>query len=153
MITNKASPHRLTAIAMGVTGVLVLASLALVFFRGTPPPLDEATPAGVVQRYVTAVLDGQKDAASKHLTPKAQRDCDEYAGPMAPGTRVTLLSTIEQTDTATVRVSITDAGDPFWGSGGYSLDEAFELTLVEDGWLISFVPWQLQSCTLQEETP
>lgn len=153
MTTNKASTHRLTAIALGVIGVLVLASLVLVFSRGMPPPIDEATPTGVVQRYVTAVLDGQKDAASKHLTPQAQRDCDEYAGPVAPGTRVTLLSAVEHTDTATVRVSITDAEDPFWGSGGYSLDEAFGLSRVDDAWLISFVPWQLQSCTLQEETP
>lgn len=155
MTTNKASPHRLTAILLGVVGVLVLASLVLVFSRGTPPPIDEATPAGVVQRYVTAALDGQRDAASQYLTPKAQGECDQYAGPIAPGTRVTLLSTIEHAKAATVRVSVSviDARDPFGGPDGYSGDEAFELSRVDGAWLISFVPWQLHACTLQEYTP
>ncbi len=155
MTTNKASPHRLTAILLGVVGVLVLASLVLVFSRGTPPPIDGATPAGAVQRYVTAALDGQKDAAAKYLTPKAQGECDEYAGPIAQGTRVTLLSTIEHAQAATVMVSVSvaDARDPFGGLNGYSGDEAFELSRVDGVWLISFVPWQLHACTLQEYTP
>lgn len=55
MNASASKPDRtLIVIASGIA-FLVIVALANVFSRGEPRDLDEATPAGVVQRYSTAV--------------------------------------------------------------------------------------------------
>lgn len=86
----------LLAIIAAVT-LLVVIALAVVFTRGEPEVLDEATPPGVVQRYSTAVIDGDTATANSYLTQVARSSCSGYreSGPLPA--RVVLISTTERT--------------------------------------------------------
>jgi hypothetical protein len=131
-----------------VIAALVLLSLVVVLTRGAPKPLDAATPAGVVQGYVTAVIGGDEAAAAAYLDPGQDFSCEEFDA-VAPerNVRVALVSTTERETTADVVVSIshTNVGGPF-GSAEYASEESFDLRLVEGKWLISDAPWPLVVC-------
>lgn len=138
-----------------VIGALVLASVVVVLTQGTPKPLDAATPAGVVQGYVTAVVGGDETAAASFLDPGANQRCDgfETVGPER-NIRVALVSTTQRETSADVVVSIsyTNVGGPF-SSTEYSSEESFDLIRVGDKWLISTVPWPLLTCPGKEIRP
>ncbi|NUT71568.1 hypothetical protein [Pseudarthrobacter sp. C4D7] len=141
-------PDRILLALVGVVAVLVVVALAVVFTRGGPAPLDEASPAGVVQRYSAALLDGDTATAASYLTEGAKNRCrGAYANDPVPA-RVVLVSTTERTDTATVRVSIvrSSQGGPF-GPSEYETEEAFSLLKVDGKWLIDQPPYPLVDCT------
>lgn len=66
-------PDRILIVILSIIAVLVAVALAAVFFRGQPELLDEGTPAGVVQRYAAAVLDGDEAAAAGYLAERSGR--------------------------------------------------------------------------------
>ena len=108
-------PDRILLALVGVVVVLVVVALAVVFTRGGPAPLDEASPAGVVQRYSSAVIEGDTSTAQSYLTEGAKSRCrGTYTGDPPPA-RIVLVSTTERTDSATVKVSIvrSSQGGPF----------------------------------------
>lgn len=143
-------PDRILLALLGVVGLLVVVALAVVFTRGGPPPLDPASAAGVVQRYSTAVIDGDKETANTYLTDNARSMCagggGYYSGEPQPA-RVVLVSTSERGDSATVRVSIVHSaqGGPF-GPSDYEMEDAFRLSKVGGDWLIDQAPYPLQAC-------
>lgn len=144
------TPDRILLVLVCVVGLLVVVALAVVFTRGGPAPLDEASPAGVVQRYSKAVIDGDSAAAEKYLTDGARSRClGTYGGVPRPA-RVVLVSTTERTDSATVRVSIVQSsqGGPF-GPSEYEMEDAFMLLKVGSEWKIDQPPYPLTSCTLE----
>ncbi|MDJ0458724.1 hypothetical protein PUN71_016085 [Arthrobacter sp. NQ7] len=142
-------PDRILLALVGVVVVLVVVALAVVFSRGEPAPLDEASPAGVVQRYSRAVIDDDVPAAESFLTEGARSRCSgSYYGEPRPA-RVVLVSTTERTDSATVRVSIVHAaqgGGPF-GPSEYETEDAFMLLKVNGRWMIDQPPYPLLACT------
>ena len=88
-------PDRILLTLVGVVVLLVVVALAVVFTRGEPAPLDEASPAGVVQRYSKAVVDGDTSTARTYLTEGAKSRCSGmYTGEPAPA-RVVLISNRE----------------------------------------------------------
>jgi len=99
-------PDRVLLVIVSAIALLVLVALAVVFTRGGPPVLDESTPKGVVQRYTTAILEGDTATASSYLTPAATSLCRGYqeSGPLPA--RVVLISTTERGSTAVVTVSV-----------------------------------------------
>jgi hypothetical protein len=109
--------------------------------------LDETTPAGVVQRYSTAVLDGDMAASNSYLTEAARAQCKGYFGtPQAA--RVVLVSTTERAESATVRVSIVNSspdGGPF-GPSEYEMEDAFSLVKSNGRWMVDRAPEPLMSC-------
>ena len=68
-------PDRILFVLIGVVSLLVVVALAVVFTRGDPAALDEASPAGVVQRYSKAVIDGDNATADSYLTDAARSRC------------------------------------------------------------------------------
>lgn len=137
----------LIAIVAAIAGLVVVA-LAVVFTRGEPEQLDESTPAGVVQRYSTAVIDGDTATADSYLTDAARSACSGFreGGPVPE--RVVLISTTERETSALVKVSITESdpgGGPF-GPSEYQAEDRFSLRKVQDKWLIDQAPYQLLSC-------
>jgi hypothetical protein len=141
-------PDRTLLAIVAIIAVLVIVALVVVFTRGTPAQLDETTPQGVVQRYATAVLDRDEDAAADYVTDDALEDCGGFPREVADNVRMTLVSTDERESSATVRVSIVttyDAG-PF-GVNDYEAEGIFDL--VEDGgeWLIRSAPWEFTLCS------
>lgn len=140
-------PDRILIAIVSAIALLVIVALAVVFTRGEPKVLDEATPAGVVQRYSTAVIDGDMTTADSYLTEAARQRCSRYFGtPQA--TRVVLISTSERADSATVKVSIVNSspeGGPY-GPSEYEMEDAFSLMKVNGKWMVDRVPEPLASC-------
>lgn len=132
---------------LGVLAVLILVALVVVFARGRPVPLADGTPGGVVQRYTTAVLDGDEERATGYLSDDALAGCDGGSAPFTDDIRVTLLGTTERDTSADVRVSIVTSYDngPF-GPTENRTDEVFDLVKADGAWLIDRAPWQLTVC-------
>lgn len=146
---NSASkkPDAILLAIVAAIAVLVVVALAAVFTRGEPELLDESTPAGVVQRYSTAVIEGDSAEADSYLTESARSICDEFFETAPPPIRVVLISTNERNDTALVRVSLvaSDSGGLF-GPSEYEMEDRFSLVKVNDRWMIRQVPYQLMTC-------
>ena len=141
-------PDRTLLAILAAIAVIVVVALIVVFTRGEPAPVDEATPAGVVQRYSAAVIAGDETAAAAYLTDAAKNRCSTTMERM-PGDnlRVTLVSTTERPASADVKVLITvsEGGGPF-GSAEYQIEDDFDLVKTGDKWLIDRAPWQLTVC-------
>lgn len=145
--TEPRRPDRTLFAVLAALAVLVIVALAVVFTRGDPAPLDAATPAGVVQRYSAAVIDGDETAAAAYLSDAARNRCGAVERNGVDRLRVTLVSTTERADSADVKVLITVAagGGPF-GSSEYQVQDVFDLARTGDTWLIDNAPWQLTVC-------
>ena len=135
-------------------GVLVLVAVIVVFSRGTPEALDPSTPEGVVQRYTTAVIDGDEDAAAEYLTADLLEDCDRFETGIIDNVRVTLVSTTVRATSADVRVSITETyqNGPF-GVSESSYEDVFDLALIDGHWLIQAAPWRFVICPAKPVAP
>lgn len=133
---------------LGIIGVLVVVALAVVFSRGAPEPLDEASPAGVVQRYSTAVIDGDIATAETYLTDSARTACrGSFSGEPRPA-RVVLVSTTERDQSATVKVSIVNSTqDGPFGPSEYEMEDIFTLVKADGDWKISQAPYPLMACS------
>ncbi|HEX9228834.1 MAG TPA: hypothetical protein VF885_19710 [Arthrobacter sp.] len=140
-------PDRTLLAIVAAIAVLVVVALIVVFTQGEPAPVDEATPAGVVQRYSAAVIAGDESAAAAYLTDAAKKRCNNLGPVAADNLRVTLVSTTERPASADVKVLITvsEAGGPF-GSAEYQIEDVFDLVKTGDKWLIDSAPWQLTVC-------
>lgn len=141
-------PDRIILVLLGIIGLLVVVALAVVFSRGDPAPLDEASPAGVVQGYSTAVIDGDIATAETYLSDSAREACrGSFSGEPRPA-RVVLVSTTERDQSATVRVSIVNSsqGGPF-GPSEYEMEDVFTLVKADGNWKISQVPYPLMACS------
>jgi hypothetical protein len=140
-------PDRTLLAILAAIAVLVVVALAVVFTRGEPAPVDESTPAGVVQRYSEAVVAGDEAAAAAYLTDAAKDRCNTVERIPGDNLRVTLVSTTERPATADVKVLITvsEGGGPF-GSAEYQIEDVFDLVKTGDKWLIENAPWQLTVC-------
>ncbi|MHA7303145.1 hypothetical protein [Pseudarthrobacter sp. MDT1-22] len=140
-------PDRILLVIVSAIALLVIVALAVVFTRGEPEVLDESTPQGVVQRYSTAVIEGDMATASSYLTEAASSLCRGYQESGPPPTRVVLISTTERDNTAVVRVSVVGScpGGPF-GPSEYEMEDRFSLVKTEGRWLVDQAPYQLLSC-------
>ncbi len=135
----------LIALLAGIGLVVVIAVIA-VFARGGPTEFAADTPAGVVQRYSQAVIDGDTDAAMEYLVSDVAESCD----PVPSNTddyRLTLLETTEREESARVDVLITAVyGTGPLGASESEYEESFDLVKDGDDWLIAFAPWELTIC-------
>lgn len=147
-MTTAAAPARRTLIVLlSVIAVLVIVALVVVFTRGGPRLLDESTPEGIVQRYSTAVLDGDDDAAMEYLTDEVREQCGTVQNQSTEDIRVTLSTSVVNDDSATVTVLISrHDGGPFGSE--YSYEESFRLEKSGDGWRVDRAPWELAVCLM-----
>lgn len=146
MDTVARRPDRTLLVVIGAVAVLVVIALIVVFTRGSAPPLDASTPAGVVQRYTAAVIDGDDRAARDYLAPALREDCEQIDPGDQSGVRVTFVATTERGDTADVKVSVVTTGGGLFGQTEYQSDEVFELVREGSAWVIETAPWQFATC-------
>ncbi|OOP65243.1 hypothetical protein BMF89_00325 [Arthrobacter sp. SRS-W-1-2016] len=140
-------PDRVLLVIVSAIALLVVVALAVVSTRGGPPVLDESTPQGVVQRYSTAVIEGDTATASTYLTSAASSLCrsTRESGPLP--SRVVLISTTERGTTALVRVSIVSSGsDGPFGPSEYETQDRFSLVTINGKWLVDQAPYPLLFC-------
>ena len=91
-----------------VIGVLLAAAVVFSFTRDTT--LDAGTPEGVVQRYLSAMIDGRRGAARSYLSERLQRECAiETPQRLRDGSyRIEWIETTVEGSTAYVDVRITE---------------------------------------------
>jgi hypothetical protein len=146
--TAAGKPDRTLVAILSAIALLVVVALAVVFTRGAPEVLDESRPEGVVQRYSTAVINGDTATANSFLTESAKSVCRGYYDSGPRPVRVVLISTTERDDSALVRVSLVSSGGggPF-GPAEYEMEDRFSLVKSVGTWRIEQAPYQLVSCT------
>lgn len=135
----------------GILGVVVagiaIVIVAVIGIVGSGAPhRDAATPAGTVQAYLAALLDGRTADAAALLDPASgcsARDLDTAYLPQS--VRVDLIDEQTSSDAAQVRVHVEQStGDPFGGTWGE--DRTMRLVRVGGVWRITGVPWPLGGC-------
>ncbi|MEE1621080.1 hypothetical protein ACQ7DA_03215 [Zafaria sp. J156] len=148
MVPRARTSDRTLWVVLAVTAALVAVALAAVLTRGGAPRMDPATPAGTVQLYAEAVLDGDTPTAAALLAPTATEGCGvDGAGIVPDGTRVALVSTRERATSADVTVDLsTTSGGGLFGASEYSYEAVFTLVREGDAWLITSGPWELSVC-------
>lgn len=137
-----ARPNVVLAVVAGLVVTLAVVA-AVVSGAREHPELDPTTPEGAVQIFLTAVFDGDEDAAAGHLDPDlgCEPPFDVY---LPTGARIDVVSTSTEGDEAHVVVDVVER------TGGLVPDEwthrqAYDLTADGDGWLLTGAPWPV-SC-------
>ncbi len=147
MDTVDRRPDRTLLIVVAAVAALVVIALIVVFTRGGAAPLDESTPAGVVQRYTEAVIAGDEEAARGYLAADVRDGCERLDPGALDDVRVTLESTIDRGDNADVDVSIvTTSSGGLFGPSEYRTEESFALVREGERWVIDSAPWQFAVC-------
>lgn len=146
MDTAARRPDRTLLVAVIAVVALVVVALIVVFTRGGAAPVDAASPAGVVQRYTEAVIDGDEQAAREYLVEAVRSACERVEAGMADDVRVTLDDTTERDRTADVDVSIVSTGGGLLGTSEYREEASFELVREGADWRIETTPWQFTIC-------
>lgn len=107
---------------------------------------DPGTPEGIVQSYLTAVLDRRSDDAASYLASDSSCTPEHFdTAWIGQGARVDLIDVAVTDATAKVDVRVTiDNGEPF--GGGYGEDHAYRLVQEAGKWRITGIPWPLYGC-------
>lgn len=141
------SPNRGLIISIGV---IFLAVTLVVIFSSTRSAvtLDRSTPAGTVQAFLQAALQGKNLEAAKFFAPNS--GCDVHALDRAyviSTARVDLANVTTDGDTAQVRVKVEiPNGAPF--ENFMTEEHAFSLVNTNGTWLLDGVPWPLYDCVV-----
>jgi hypothetical protein len=126
-------------------GAAVVATLVILALR-SPTEFDPATPEGVAQRYVRALVDRDTRAAAALLDERLGCSSADFRHMwVAESMAARLVAAHVDDDSAEVDLVISQGtGEPF-GSGWQ-----FPVTLVMERrageWLISEVPWPIYVC-------
>ena len=136
--------NRFLAIVVAI--IAILAVVVVVGANRETEQLDRATPEGVVQEYLNAVIEGDFDAAAAKFDPAGSCKVDDLDKAYFDNdVRVTLINSSETSTGAVVRVQVeVPSGAPL--GGYYGEDHTFRLVKADTGWLISGIPWPMYEC-------
>lgn len=143
-------PNRVLAIVVGV--IAVLAVVAGVFSATRPArEYDRGTPEGVVQAYLSAVIDGDHQEAATFLAAESPCGVEDLDQTYLPDeVRVVLRDTEVDGDAARVDVDVAMAsGEPFEGSEHVE-KHTFRLARSAGLWRITGAPWPMYDCSKKE---
>lgn len=126
----------------------ILLAAAAAFLSASKDPKEYAlsTPAGVIQRYLEAVLAGKNETAADYFVVDSQCDASDIDRSYISETiRVNLANTELEGDKAYVEVVIDlSSGGPF--DDYYTEKHNFRLIRESGNWKILGIPWPLYSC-------
>lgn len=115
-----------------------------------PARLDAATPEGVTQAYLQAVLDRNYTTAAGYFADSLAAECDAADFRRAwvePNLTAALDDVTVAGDTAEVRVRLRSVAGPApFGAGGYESLETFFLVSEAGQWRITGPAWPLFDC-------
>ena len=138
-------PGRVLAIVVGLV-VLLAVVVGVLAANRTATEYDRATPEGVVQAYVGAVLDDDVEVAADLLSGDSPCDLDDFdSGYLPEYDRVVLLDSEVDGDSARVEIEVVTAEGPF-GAFDYTERHTFRLEPAGTGWRITGRPWPLFEC-------
>ena len=137
---------RRPGLVVGLVVVALLVVAGVVAALREPAVLDPATPSGVVQQYVQAVMDGDNDRAADLLSVNTECNAGDLDRAWVdPAARVDLLRSETSGNRAHVRIAIdTPTGELLRNS--WSEERTIRLERIGGEWLITGVPWPLYEC-------
>lgn len=129
---------------MLLIGLLVIASI-VVATRPTES-LDPTTPAGVVQQYITLVMNGDHDLAADFYSDDTMCDAGDLdRAYIDRDARVDLLDSTITGSRARVRIELSTPTDDFLRNT-WTEERTMRLVNVSGRWLITGIPWPLYEC-------
>lgn len=139
-------PNRILGIVVGVIAVIGIVAGVLSATRQVPQ-YDRGTPEGVVQAYLTAVIDGDHQDAVELLAEESSCTVEDLDRAYVPDdVRVVLRDTEVDGETAQVKVDVVmSSGGPL-ESSEYGEEHTFRLTRAGGDWLIAGEPWPMYEC-------
>lgn len=140
----RARPNLVLAIVAVL--VLVVAAIAgLLSANRQPPDLDPATPEGVVQLYVLAIVDADDEEAVSHLDPDLGCKAPLRWVYRPQRMSMAVVSSKVTGEKAVVVLDITEySGNGLLDSSNHR--ETFELEAADGGWKITGQPWPVYAC-------
>lgn len=131
-------------VGLGLLAVLVVASI-VVATRPTET-IDPNTPAGVVQRYVQYVMEGDHDLAAELLADDTMCDAGDLdRAYIDQGARIDLLESVVDGERARVRIQISaPTGDLVENT--WTDERTIRLVKADGQWRITGIPWPLYEC-------
>lgn len=143
-VTSRA--NRVLAIVLAAVVVVAVVAVVVSASRDTTSP-EEGTPAGVVQDYLSAVVEGDHEEAASLIAPESPCDVTDLDRAYVPDdVRVVLRDTEVDGSTAQVRVEVVMSSDDLLGGSEYSEEHTFRLVSTDPGWLVTGVPWPVYDC-------
>lgn len=140
-----ARADRVLAAAVGIIVVAAVAA-AVVATQRESHAYPTGSPAAVVQEYLTDLADHDPVSAADLLAGTSPCAASDVTAAYLPeGFRAELLEETVSTDTALVRVRITEGSGDLFG-GGWSHDESIPLVLEDGQWRITGAPWPMGWC-------
>lgn len=131
-------------VPVSILALAVVVTLAVLALQGGAD-YDEATPEGVVQRYVQAIVDGEHRAALKYVDPDLGCTTNDlrFTG-VSRSPSVRLVGTRIDDDDAEVEVIVSEYAGPF--DGRYEFPTTFILGRHDGGWMMVETPWPMYYC-------
>jgi hypothetical protein len=142
------TPSTLVWVLGGVVVVALVVGVVAAALR-PDPALDPATPEGVVQSYLQAVLDRDYGTAVSYLAPDTAERCTAAAFRDAwvpDGLTAELDDVSTSGDRAQVRVVLHPAVELAPVDPTVTTTELFTLERTDAGWRLVGTPWPLTSC-------
>ncbi len=137
-----ARPNVVLAVVAGTVVALGILAGILTATR-QPPDIDPGTPAGVVQLYTLAVIDGDDAAIVRYLHPSTGCTDPLPIGRDGVRTSLTIVDTRIDGDRATV---VADLSEYSGALDSWDHREEFELRRDDGEWLITGQPWPVYGC-------
>ena len=141
----RTSPNRVLAL---IVGCIAVAAVAAALFAASRPPVDYPanSPEGVVQQYLTLVIDGDHAAAAALFNTDSTCDADDLdRAYIQQGIRADLVKSRTDGDLAFVTVDVTiSSGGPF--NDSYTEQHSYRLEREAGQWRLTGIPWPLYDC-------
>lgn len=139
------SPNKILSTILVLT--VLLAGLAAVLSATREGKEFETTrPEGVIQKYLSAVVEGRNEEAAKYFATDSSCDANDLDSNWVPETvRINLVNAEIEGEKAFVKVAVDiSSGGPF--DDYYTEDHNFRLVRESAGWRILGIPWPMYSC-------
>ena len=139
-------PNRVLLVVLALVAVVAVVAGIVSATRDTQQ-YDRSTPEGVVQAYLTALVDRDQEEAAELLaddSPCAVDDLDEVD--IGDDMRVVLRDTETEGGSASVDVEVVMNSGAVFGGSEWSERHTFRLVRQGDAWRISGTPWPIFEC-------
>lgn len=142
---GRASSNRILALVVVVALALSVVS-ALVSSLREEVRLSATTPEGVVQLYLTSIIEGKNDQAASYFAIDSTCEASDIdRAYVSDSLRVNLVSTSIDGSSAYVKIDAnTGASGPF--DDGFTESHTYRLSKESGKWLIEGIPWPLWEC-------
>jgi hypothetical protein len=140
------SPNRVLLLVLAALAVVAVVAGIVSATRNTQQ-YDRSTPEGVVQAYLTALVDRDQEEAAELLaddSPCTVEDLDQAA--IGDDVRVILRDTETEGDSASVDVEVVMNSGAVFGAAEWTERHTFRLVSEGDAWRITGTPWPMFEC-------